>query len=87
MIVQVKEDIKELQRLQAQATRRHVIDILSLEIRRLDTDLIRLQDQIVNTPSPASAEHNSSSNTSAPKRYLVKLNGYGKKSPDLLVLR
>jgi hypothetical protein len=70
---QLKKDVTELQSLEAQATRHRVKDVLSLEARKLSSEIIKLQEQLntaSKTPTP---------NTAAPvKRYQVKLNNYGK---------
>jgi hypothetical protein len=70
---QLKRDVAELQSLEAQATRHRVKDVLSLEARKLSSEIIKLQEQLntaSKTPTPT---------TAAPvKRYQVKLNNYGK---------
>lgn len=74
--LQLKSDIDELNGLLKQAKRKRVQDLLSLEIRKLETEWITLKD---NEQSPT--EVASVPTTSAPvqnKRYQIKLNGYGK---------
>ncbi|XP_044262180.1 calcyclin-binding protein [Tribolium madens] len=68
-IEELKKDMAELQALEAQATRHKVKDLLSLEARKISSEIIKLQEQL-NAPStatPISAKNN---------RYQVKLNNY-----------
>lgn len=75
-LFQVKLDIAELEQLQKQASRKRVIDIISLEVRKLGTELIKLQDEKLNEPAP-SQSNGQQAKRAEPKHYEVKLNGYG----------
>ncbi|KAL4709010.1 hypothetical protein ACJJTC_005871 [Scirpophaga incertulas] len=70
---QLQQDIEELNQLLKQAKRKRVQDLLSLEIRKLETDIINLKEaeksQIEIAPSTSSS--------TIKKRYQIKLNGYG----------
>ena len=43
--VQIKKDIEELEKLEGEATRSRVKDLLKLEIRRLQTELAKREDK------------------------------------------
>ncbi|XP_059052640.1 calcyclin-binding protein [Achroia grisella] len=75
-IKELRSDIDELNELLKQANRKKVKDLLSLEIRKLETEWINLKEtenasitDVTSSPATASA--------SAQKRYQIKLNGYG----------
>lgn len=76
--VQLRGDIEELNMLLQQAKQKKVQNILSLEIRKLETELVALKEsEDKTTPMDIAAVPT----TSAPvqnKRYQIKLNGYGK---------
>lgn len=72
----MKSDIAELEVLQAQARRHKVKDILSLEVRKLVSEVVQLEEQI-RTAGALQSTSNATVLTS--KRYQVKLNNYGKK--------
>ncbi|CAG9130584.1 unnamed protein product [Plutella xylostella] len=84
-IKELRSDIEELQKITKQATRKKVQDLLSLEVRKLETELINLQEaakassstDAVAAPAPAAAAE--------AKRYKVKLNGYGWDQSDKYV--
>lgn len=61
-----------------QAKRKRVQDIVSLEIRKLETELIALKEKEESSQAAAKSEV-SAPTTSAisQKRYQIKLNGYG----------
>ncbi|RZC34154.1 CS, SGS, and/or Siah-Interact N domain containing protein [Asbolus verrucosus] len=66
----LKKDLSELQALESQAARRKVKDILSLEIRKLSSEITKLQDQLNTQPAAAPVA------SAAHKRYQVKLSNY-----------
>lgn len=70
---QVKKDIAELELLQSQATRQKVKDILSIEIRKLVSQVVHLEEAAkIDKPADKTVPDN-------PDRcYEVKLNNYGK---------
>ncbi|KYB24995.1 hypothetical protein TcasGA2_TC034904, partial [Tribolium castaneum] len=68
-IDELKKDLAELQALEAQATRHKVKDFLSLEVRKISTEITKLQEQLNTTTVPTPV-------TSTNKRYRVKLNNY-----------
>lgn len=74
-ILQLRQDIGELNELLKQAKRKKVQDILSLEVRKMETELINLREIENNacsmevSPAPATSSQS--------KRYQIKLNGYG----------
>lgn len=66
------KDSEEIKALLEQASRQRIKDILSIELRKVDTEIIKLKDSVasitqnpINTPSVA-----------APKRYIVELKTY-----------
>ncbi|KAL0109312.1 hypothetical protein PUN28_014416 [Cardiocondyla obscurior] len=67
---EMRLDIEELNRLLEQASRQRSKDILTLEIRKLQTELAKLEEQ-KDTPAKTTAA------TQAQKCYEVKLNNYG----------
>ncbi|GLV43701.1 uncharacterized protein CBL_06973 [Carabus blaptoides fortunei] len=72
---EVRKDIAELEQLQVQATRQRVKDILSIDIRRLVSDAVKLEDQAKVSSNLASPTENK--NTAAGNKcYQVKLNNY-----------
>lgn len=56
--------------LQKQAKRKSVIDCLSLNIRTMECQLKKLQEDHINAAQEVTQP-------TAPKRYEIKLNGYG----------
>lgn len=73
---ELRSDIEELNELLKQAKRKRAQDLLSLEIRKLETEWLNLKEsaqssQAGTSPAPSTAA------TSQPKRYQIKLNGYG----------
>ncbi|XP_045500210.1 calcyclin-binding protein-like [Colias croceus] len=74
-INELKSDIEELQALLKQAKRKKVQDLLSLEIRKLETEWIDLKEKSKETPMEVSVA--ASSVPAQNKRYQIKLNGYG----------
>ncbi|CAH2043592.1 unnamed protein product, partial [Iphiclides podalirius] len=77
-IKELKSDIDELNELLQQAKRKKVQDLLSLEVRKLETEWLNLNESAATsaTPMNATAIPTTSSSVSE-KRYQVKLNGYG----------
>ncbi|CAH1639124.1 unnamed protein product [Spodoptera littoralis] len=73
---ELRSDVDELNELLKQAKRKRAQDLLSLEIRKLETEWLNLKEsaqssQAGTSPAPSTAA------TSQPKRYQIKLNGYG----------
>ncbi|KAJ8715041.1 hypothetical protein PYW08_005022 [Mythimna loreyi] len=73
---ELRSDIDELNELLKQAKRKRAQDLLSLEIRKLETEWINLRDaaqasQAGSSPAPSTAS------AAQNKRYQIKLNGYG----------
>ncbi|XP_077298127.1 calcyclin-binding protein-like [Arctopsyche grandis] len=83
-MAEIKIDIEELESLKKQATRRYVSDLLSLEIRKLETQLSKLHDDRINE-SAAALANNVITEKSDSKRYQIKLNGYGWDQSDKFV--
>lgn len=71
-----------------QAKRKKVQDLLSLEIRKLETEWIKLKETENTSAAPMDVAPTTSTNVPVQnKRYQIKLNGYGKLSfPDNLHL-
>ncbi|CAK1555791.1 unnamed protein product [Leptosia nina] len=80
-IHELRSDIDELQELLKQAKRKRVQDILSLEIRKLETEWIALKDKIRETPMEVAP----SSSAGLKKRSQIKLSGYGWDQSDKYV--
>ncbi|XP_063386369.1 calcyclin-binding protein [Cydia fagiglandana] len=80
-ITELKSDIEELNDLLKLAKRKKVQDVLSLEIRKLETELISLKDKEESQKAAAAAADSAPTTSNAPsgsqKRYQIKLNGYG----------
>ncbi|XP_032666616.1 calcyclin-binding protein [Odontomachus brunneus] len=70
---EVKLDIEEFNNLLEKACRQRVKDVLTLEIRKLQTELARLLEENKDT----SVKSTTALSNSAQKRYEVKLNNYG----------
>lgn len=71
----MKKDIAELQSFEKETARQRVKDILSIEIRKLTSELLKLEEQLRQVDTTTSS--NSSSNI--PKsRYEVNLTNYGR---------
>lgn len=69
---QLKADIEELNVLLSQAKRKRVMDLISIEIRKLESELIKIKE----SQQPALTKPTAST-SSDNKRYQIKLNGYG----------
>lgn len=69
--------MEELKRLESTASRPHVKDILSVEIRKLETEIIKLVDSSSQEAVSTSALNLSAKNNSAVKCYDVKVTNYG----------
>ncbi|XP_033326769.1 calcyclin-binding protein [Megalopta genalis] len=78
---EVKLDIEELDKLLQQASRQKVKDVISVEIRKLQTDLKKLQEDEKSAPIKSS---DATVNTTQ-KFYEVKLNNYGWDQTDTSV--
>lgn len=77
----MKSDIDELKDLLKQAKRKKVQDLLSLEIRKIETEVIALKESSKDAAPNEAASVPTTSASSAPppkKRYQVKINGYGR---------
>lgn len=71
-----------MQSLHAQATRQKVKDILSIEERKLVSEVIRLEEQ-QKASFTAASQASSNGHVSTPtakKHYQIKLNNYGKQN-------
>ncbi|KAJ2945601.1 hypothetical protein O0L34_g424 [Tuta absoluta] len=82
-IKELRNDIEELNGLLKQAQRKKVQDILSLEIRKLETEWTNLKELEAAAGSESTA--GASSSSSQNKRYQIKLNGYGWDQSDKYV--
>ncbi|XP_053610892.1 calcyclin-binding protein [Plodia interpunctella] len=83
---ELRSDIDELNALLKQAKRKKVQDILSLEVRKLETEWITIKEKEDVPASPM--EVSPVPTTSAPtqsKRYQIKLNGYGWDQSDKFI--
>lgn len=78
-IFQLKSDVEELSKLLSQSTRQRSKDLLSIEIRKVQTEISRLQEESGRSatvkPSPVSSQQ---------KCYEVKLSNYGKLAYHIL---
>lgn len=81
-IDELKSDVEELNKLLSQSSRQRTKDLLTLEIRKLQTEILRLQEQTgsneVIKPSPTPTQQ-------ATKCYEVKLNNYAWDQSDKFV--
>ncbi|KAK9875127.1 hypothetical protein WA026_005920 [Henosepilachna vigintioctopunctata] len=75
-VKELKQDVAELETLLQQAKRQRVKDVLSIEVRKLASELIKLEDILRNETTVKTPL--TSLQPSAVKRYQVKLNNYGK---------
>ncbi|KAJ8962038.1 hypothetical protein NQ314_005820 [Rhamnusium bicolor] len=75
-IEELKKDIAELESLEKQATRQKSKDILSIEIRKLVSDVLKLEEQMTNEASPPKVSSGSSTACSVNKRYEIRLKDY-----------
>lgn len=78
LFFKLRSDIDELNELLKQAKRKRVQDLMSLEVRKLETEWINLKESEKAPLTPLDASPLPT--TSAPvqtKRYQIKLNGYG----------
>ncbi|XP_013199432.1 calcyclin-binding protein [Amyelois transitella] len=75
---ELRGDIDELNALLKQAKRKKVQDILSLEVRKLETEWISLKENENSQACPMEVSPVPTTSTPAQnKRYQIKLNGYG----------
>ncbi|EFN81395.1 calcyclin-binding protein [Harpegnathos saltator] len=70
---EIKQDIEEFNSLLEQASRQRTKDVLTLEIRKLYTELAKLLEE----GKDASIKSTSALSNATQKRYEVKLNNYG----------
>ncbi|KAI8439382.1 hypothetical protein MSG28_013191 [Choristoneura fumiferana] len=83
---ELRSDIDELNELLKLAKRKRVQDIVSLEIRKLETELIALKEKEQSAQPAAKSEVSAPTTSAAPqKRYQIKLNGYGWDQSDKYV--
>ncbi|XP_026756153.1 calcyclin-binding protein [Galleria mellonella] len=75
-IKELRSDIDELNELLKLSKRKKIQDILSLEIRKLETEWINLKET-ENASTPMDTTLAPTTSTSAQKKYQIKLNGYG----------
>uniref|UniRef100_A0A2A4IV95 Calcyclin-binding protein n=1 Tax=Heliothis virescens TaxID=7102 RepID=A0A2A4IV95_HELVI len=75
-IKDLRSDIDELNELLKQAKRKRAQDLLSLEIRKLETEWINLKEASAQS-AQAGASPAASTAAAQTKRYQIKLNGYG----------
>ena len=81
VLAQLREDVAEFERLLLQATRRKAKDVLSLEIRKLQTEIVTRQesleklDKLATDAQPKPPTNNVSA---APRRYTKELTTYGR---------
>lgn len=77
-IQELKRDVSELESLMAQATRTKVKDMISIDCRKLVTEIIRIEEQLKkeqqSTATTPTASAPAASTTS--KRYQIRLNNY-----------
>ncbi|VVC92105.1 calcyclin-binding protein [Leptidea sinapis] len=73
-ITELRNDIEELQELMSNSKRKKVQDILSLEIRKLETEWIHLKEK---ASADSSMVVEPSASAPVQKRYEIKINGYG----------
>uniref|UniRef100_A0A069DR20 Calcyclin-binding protein n=1 Tax=Panstrongylus megistus TaxID=65343 RepID=A0A069DR20_9HEMI len=84
-IDQLRSDVEELKRLENTASRPHVKDILSIEIRKLETEIIKLMDTSSEVAVSSSIVNASAKNNSAAKCYDVKITNYAWDQSDKFV--
>ncbi|XP_026725669.1 calcyclin-binding protein-like [Trichoplusia ni] len=81
---ELRSDVDELNELLKLAKRKRAQDLISLEVRKLETELIKIKETIAknaqaeSTPAPSTAPAQS-------KRYQIKLNGYGWDQSDKFI--
>ncbi|XP_068617815.1 calcyclin-binding protein [Battus philenor] len=85
-INEVKSDIDEINELLKLAKRKKVQDLLSVELRKLETEWINLRDSASSSATPMEVSPVPTTSAAAQeKRYQVKLNGYGWDQSDKYV--
>ncbi|XP_072386923.1 calcyclin-binding protein [Diabrotica undecimpunctata] len=75
-IAELKKDIAELELLEKQATRQKTKDILSIEIRKLVSEVVLLEEKVKTQNNPVNSPIPSPSTGTVNKRYEVKINNY-----------
>ncbi|CAH1119316.1 unnamed protein product [Phaedon cochleariae] len=76
-IQELRKDIAELESLEKHSTRQKVKDILSIEIRKLISEIVRLEEEGRTNPVSADAPSISSKTSNKVHGVQVKLNNYG----------
>lgn len=61
-----------------QAKRKKVQDLLSIEIRKIETEIINIRDAEQKAAAEAAPSTSSTTPAQHYKRYQIKVNGYGK---------
>lgn len=74
VILKLTKDSDEVKVLLEQASRQRVKDLLTIELRKIDTEIINLKESVASADSVTSATNNALS--SNPKRYVVELKTY-----------
>lgn len=87
---QLTKDLEELKQLSEQSLRKRVEGILGVEIRKIETEIIQIRDQIASTSNADVAGASSSSVQQKPtpnqtKRYEVELTNYGWDQSDKFI--
>ena len=77
VLAQLKEDVAEFERLLVEATRRKVQDVLSLEIRKLQTEIVTRQARLDESTADGPQKPPTNNVPSAPRRYTKELTTYG----------
>ena len=70
--VQIKKDIEELEKLESEATRSRVKDLLKLEIRRLQTELAKREDKKESDSAEKAAAKTASATRTQVYKELIK---------------
>lgn len=83
-ITELRSDVDELNQLLKQAKRKKVQDILSLEIRKLETELISIKES-EKDENAMDVTPTATTSSQSQKRYQIKLNGYGWDQSDKYV--
>lgn len=85
--LQLRLDVQELKSLVSLATRPKVKDILSLDLRKVETEVIKLQEQLSKEAEQQKAGSSTAGAvvTGAARCYDVKITNFGKLSRPLLL--
>ncbi|KAK9497388.1 hypothetical protein O3M35_004719 [Rhynocoris fuscipes] len=82
---QLRGDVEELRRLEASATRPHVKDILSIEIRKLETEIVKAIEASSEEAVSAPVTTTASKSIPSSKCYDVKITNYAWDQSDKFV--